>query len=85
MPAPSAFLAKLAAEHYSIWSFGQSRRQAMGYVLFFAIVLGSLFIVDYLARERGWNRFRWAVASVTLGPLAIPLIYLADARMPSGR
>jgi hypothetical protein len=51
----------------------------MGYVLFFAIVLGSLFIVDYLARERGWNRFRWAVASVTLGPLAIPLIYLADA------
>jgi hypothetical protein len=79
MPAPSAFLAKLAAEHYSIWSFGQSRRQAMGYVLFFATVLGSLFIVDYLARERGWNRSRWAVASVTLGPLAIPLIYLVDA------
>ena len=51
----------------------------MGYVLFFAIVLGSLFIVDYLARERGWNRFRWAVASVTLGPLAIPLIYLVQA------
>ena len=51
----------------------------MGYLLFFAIVLGSLFIVDYLARERGWNRSRWAVASVTLGPLAIPLIYLVDA------
>jgi hypothetical protein len=51
----------------------------MGYVLFFAIVLASLFIVDYLARERGWNRFRWAVASVTIGPLAIPLIYLVDA------
>ena len=51
----------------------------MGYVLFFAIVLGSLFIVDYLARERGWNRSRWAVAPVTLGPLAIPLIYLVDA------
>jgi hypothetical protein len=51
----------------------------MGYLLFFAIVLGSLFIVDYLARERGWNCSRWAVASVTLGPLAIPLIYLVDA------
>jgi hypothetical protein len=51
----------------------------MGYLLFFAIVLGSLFIVDYLASERGWNRSRWAVASVTLGPLAIPLIYLVDA------
>jgi hypothetical protein len=41
--------------------------------------MGYVLIVDYLARERGWNRFRWAVASVTLGPLAIPLIYLADA------
>ena len=51
----------------------------MGYVLFFAIVLASLVIVDYLARERGWNRSRWAVASVTIGPLAIPLIYLVDA------
>ena len=51
----------------------------MGYVLFFATVLGSLLIVDYLARERGWNRSRWAVAPVTLGPLAIPLIYLMDA------
>jgi hypothetical protein len=51
----------------------------MGYVLFFAIVLGSLFIVDYLVRERGWNRSRWAVASVTIGPLAIALIYLVDA------
>ena len=51
----------------------------MGYVLFFVIVLASLFVVDYLARERGWNRFRWAVASVTIGPLAIPLICLVDA------
>jgi hypothetical protein len=51
----------------------------MGYLLFFATVLGSLFIVDYLARERGWNRSRWSVAAVSLGPLAIPLIYLVDA------
>jgi hypothetical protein len=51
----------------------------MGYVVFFIVILASLFVVDYLARERGWNRSRWAVASVTLGPLAIPLIYLVDA------
>jgi len=51
----------------------------MGYLLFFVTVLASMFIVDYLARERGWNRSRWAVASVSIGPLAIPLIYLVDA------
>jgi hypothetical protein len=49
------------------------------YILFFVTFLASLFIVDYLARERGWNRSRWAVASVSIGPLAIPLIYLVDA------
>jgi hypothetical protein len=51
----------------------------MGYVLFFVTVLASLFIVDYLARERGWNRSRWMLAAVGLGPLAIPLVYLMDA------
>jgi hypothetical protein len=51
----------------------------MGYILFFVVVLASLFIVDYLARERGWNRSRWTLAAVVLGPLAIPLVYLADA------
>jgi hypothetical protein len=51
----------------------------MGYVLFFVTVLASLFIVDYLARERGWNRSRWTLAAVVLGPLAIPLIYVVDA------
>jgi hypothetical protein len=51
----------------------------MGYFLFFVTVLASLFIVDYLARERGWNRSRWVLAAVLLGPLAIPLIYLVDA------
>jgi hypothetical protein len=51
----------------------------MGYVLFFATIIGSLFAVDYLARERGWNQHRWRVAAVTIGPLAIPLVYVADA------
>jgi UDP-N-acetylmuramyl pentapeptide phosphotransferase/UDP-N-acetylglucosamine-1-phosphate transferase len=51
----------------------------MGGLLFFVTMLGSLFVVDYLARERGWNRRRWAVASTLIGPLAIPLIYLVDA------
>jgi hypothetical protein len=49
------------------------------YILFFAVVLASLFIVDYLARERGWNRSHWTLAVVVLGPLAIPLVYLVDA------
>jgi hypothetical protein len=40
----------------------------------------EIFFAQSLASpERGWNRSRWAVASVTLGPLAIPLIYLVDA------
>jgi len=51
----------------------------MGYFLFFVTVLASLFIVDYLARERGWNRSRWVLAVAVLGPLAIPLVYLVDA------
>ena len=51
----------------------------MGYVLTFAVFLASLFIVDYLAMQRGWNRRRWAAASVIIGPLAIPLIYLVQA------
>ena len=51
----------------------------MGFILFFVTVLASLFIVDYLARERGWNRSRWTLAAAVLGPFAIPLIYLVDA------
>ena len=51
----------------------------MGYILFSVTILASLFIADYLARERGWNRHRWRVAAATIGPLAIPLIYLVDA------
>jgi hypothetical protein len=51
----------------------------MGYVLVFVTILASLFVVDYLARERGWSRHRWRVAAATIGPLAIPLVYLMDA------
>ena len=51
----------------------------MGYILIFVAILASLFVVDYLARERGWNRHRWRVAAATIGPLAIPFVYLVDA------
>jgi hypothetical protein len=50
----------------------------MGYILFAVTILASMFIVDYLARERGWNRHRWRVAAASVGPLAIPLLYLVD-------
>jgi hypothetical protein len=58
---------------------GGKQEARMGYVLFAVTILASLFIVDYLARERGWNRHRWRVAAATIGPLAIPLVYLMDA------
>jgi len=48
-------------------------------ILFSVMILASMFIVDYLARERGWNRSRWMVAAASIGPLAIPLVYLKDA------
>jgi hypothetical protein len=51
----------------------------MGYILLFIVFLASLLIVDHLARERGWKRSRWQVAALTIGPLAIPLVYLVDA------
>lgn len=51
----------------------------MGSIILFFVFLGSVFLVDYLAHERGWKRSRWTVAAVVLGPLAIPLIYTVDA------
>jgi UDP-N-acetylmuramyl pentapeptide phosphotransferase/UDP-N-acetylglucosamine-1-phosphate transferase len=51
----------------------------MGSIILFLVFLASVFLVDYLARERGWKRSRWTLAAVILGPLAIPLIYLVDA------
>ncbi len=51
----------------------------MGYFLAFVAFVGSMFAVDYLASERGWNRHRWRVTAATIGPLAIPLIYVLQA------
>ena len=51
----------------------------MGYFLLSVVVFASLLIVDDLARKRGWNRNRWGLAALTIGPLAIPLVYLVDA------
>jgi hypothetical protein len=58
---------------------GGKQEAGMEYILLFATIVASMFIVDYLARERGWNRHRWRVAAATVGPLAIPLLYLVDA------
>lgn len=51
----------------------------MGYFVLSVVVFASLLIVDYLARKRGWDRGRWGMAALGLGPLAIPLVYLVDA------
>jgi len=40
----------------------------MGSIILFLVFLASLFLVDYLARERGWKRSRWTLAAVILGP-----------------
>jgi hypothetical protein len=41
--------------------------------------LGSMLIVGYLAYERGRSQSRWVWTAAVIGPLAIPLLYLADA------
>jgi hypothetical protein len=56
----------------------ERQKTAMGYLLVFATVVASLFIVDYLAWERGLNRHRWRVTAASIGPLAIPLVYVMD-------
>jgi len=43
------------------------------------IALGSMLVVGYLARERGRSQSRWVWTAAVIGPLAIPLLYLADA------
>jgi hypothetical protein len=40
--------------------------------------IGSMFLVGYLAQERGRSQSRWVWTAAVIGPLAIPLIYLAD-------
>jgi hypothetical protein len=43
------------------------------------VALASMFLAGYLAHERGRSQSRWVWTAAIIGPLAIPLIYLADA------
>jgi hypothetical protein len=51
----------------------------MASFILFSVTIASMLIVDCLARERGWNRSRWMVAAASIGPLAIPLVYVKEA------
>jgi hypothetical protein len=46
----------------------------------FLLVLGvgSMLLAGYLANERGRSQSRWVWTAAAIGPLAIPLLYLAD-------
>jgi hypothetical protein len=48
-------------------------------ILVLAAGLGSMLLVGYLAYERGRGQSRWVWTAAIIGPLAIPLLYLADA------
>jgi hypothetical protein len=48
-------------------------------LLLVAIALGSMLVVGYLAHGRGRSQSRWVWTAAVIGPLAIPLLYLADA------
>lgn len=47
--------------------------------VFVVIALGSMLLAGYLAHERGRSQSRWVWTAAVIGPLAIPLLYLADA------
>jgi hypothetical protein len=38
-----------------------------------------MLLAGYLAHERGRSQSRWVWTAAIIGPLAIPLLYLADA------
>jgi len=40
--------------------------------------LGSMLLVGYLAYERGRSQAGWVWTAALIGPLAIPLLHLAD-------
>ena len=40
--------------------------------------LASMLVVGYLAHERGRSQSRWVWTAAVIGPLAIPVFYLAD-------
>jgi hypothetical protein len=42
------------------------------------VAIGSMLLAGYLAEERGRSQSRWVWTAALIGPLAIPLIYLAD-------
>jgi len=43
------------------------------------LVVASMVLVYFLARERGRRPSRWVAAASIVGPLAIPALYLAEA------
>ena len=47
--------------------------------IFLVMAVASMVIAGYLAYERGRSQSRWVWTAAVIGPLAIPLIYLADA------
>jgi len=57
---------------------GEKRENTMDPILLGA-GLGSMLLVGYLAWERGRSQSRWVWTAAIIGPLAIPLLYLADA------
>ena len=48
-------------------------------ILFVAIGLGPMLVVGYLAYKRGRSQTRWVWTAAVIGPLAIALLYLAEA------
>ena len=47
--------------------------------VYVVIALGSMLLAGYLAHERGRSQSRWVWTAAVIGPLAIPMLYLADA------
>ena len=48
-------------------------------LLLIVTAVASMFLAGYLAWERGRSQSRWVWTAFVIGPLAIPLLYLADA------
>ena len=48
-------------------------------ILVFVTFVGSMFIVGDLARGLGRKQSRWIWIAAAIGPLAIPVLYLAVA------
>ena len=46
--------------------------------LLLVLAVGSMLLAGYLANERGRSQSRWVWTAAAIGPLAIPLLYLAD-------